>query len=79
MHLVIAKVDEVFFDGEADSVTLPGADGVLTVLGHHEPLITTLKAGTIVVHAAHLDGGEVSFPITSGLLEVRADGATVIL
>ncbi len=79
MHLVIAKVDQVFFDGEAESVTLPGADGVLTVLSNHEPLITTLKQGTIVVHATHLQGGEVSFPITSGLLEVRAEGATVIL
>jgi F-type H+-transporting ATPase subunit epsilon len=79
MHLVIAKVDQVYFDGEADSVTLPGAEGVLTVLGHHEPLITTLKQGTIVVHATNLEGGQVTFPITSGLLEVRADGATVIL
>jgi F-type H+-transporting ATPase subunit epsilon len=79
MKLVIAKVNEVYFDGEADSVTLPGTEGVLTVLGHHEPLITTLKEGTIVVHAANLEGGEVSFPITRGVLEVRADGATVIL
>ncbi len=79
MKLVIAKVNEVYFDGEADSVTLPGAEGVLTVLAHHEPLITTLKSGTIVVRAANLEGGEVSFPITRGVLEVRADGATVIL
>ncbi|HEV8666700.1 MAG TPA: F0F1 ATP synthase subunit epsilon [Candidatus Paceibacterota bacterium] len=79
MKLVIAKVNEVYFDGEADSVTLPGAEGVLTVLGHHEPLITTLKEGTIIVRAANLEGGQVSFPITKGLLEVRADGATVIL
>jgi F-type H+-transporting ATPase subunit epsilon len=79
MHLVIAKVDQVYFDGEAESVTLPGAEGVLTILGHHEPLITTLKEGTVVVHASTIEGGQVSFPITKGLLEVRADGATVIL
>jgi F-type H+-transporting ATPase subunit epsilon len=79
MHLVIAKVDQVFYDGEADSVTLPGSSGVLTVLSHHEPLITTLKEGTIVVRAANLEGGQVTFPITKGLLEVRPDGATVIL
>jgi len=79
MHLVIAKVDQVFFDGEADRVTLPGANGVLTVLTHHEPLVTTLKPGTIVVHAANLPGGEVSYPVESGVLEVKADGATVLL
>ena len=79
MKLVIAKVNEVYFDGEADSVTLPGTEGVLTVMTHHEPLITTLKEGTIVVRASHLEGGVVTFPITKGVLEVRADGATVIL
>jgi F-type H+-transporting ATPase subunit epsilon len=79
MKLVIAKVNEIYFDGEATSVTLPGAAGELTVLGHHEPLITTLKEGVITVRADHLENGQVTFPITKGLLEVRSDGATVIL
>lgn len=76
MRVVIAKVDEVFFDGEAASMTLPGAEGEMTVLPEHEPLITTLKAGTIIVRA---ESGQKEFPVTGGLLEVRRDGATVIL
>jgi F-type H+-transporting ATPase subunit epsilon len=79
MKLVIAKVDKVFFDGECQSVTLPGAAGELTVLGHHEPLITTLKEGIITVRAAELENGQMTFSIIKGLLEVRSDGATVIL
>jgi len=79
MHLIIAKVDQVFYDGEAASVTLPGADGDLTVLSHHEPLITTLREGAIVVRASSLPGGEQQYPIQSGLLEVRDNRATVIL
>jgi len=79
MKLVIAKVNEVYYDGEAQSVTLPGAAGELTVLGHHEPLITTLKEGVITVRANHLENGQITFSITKGLLEVRSDGATVIL
>lgn len=79
MHLVIAKVDQVFYDGECQSVTLPGAAGELTVLGHHEPLITTLKEGMITVRAQNLENGEITFPIVKGILEVRPDGATVIL
>jgi len=78
MNLVLAKVNETLFSGEAESVTLPGAEGELTVLGHHEPLITTLKAGTVIVRL----GGELpdqTFAIQGGVLEVRADGATVIL
>ena len=78
MHVVIAKVDETFFNGEAHSLTLPGVEGELTVLSGHMPLVTTLKRGTIVVHDA---GGAVlaTVPIVDGVLEVRHDSATVIL
>ncbi len=77
MNLVIAKVNETLFSGEAESVTLPGAAGELTVLGHHEPLITTLKEGVITVRVK--GEAEQTFAIVGGVLEVRTDGATVIL
>ena len=79
MKLVIAKLDHVYFDGVAKSVTAPGSDGELTVLGEHEPLITTLKPGVVTVRAEHLPGGEQFFEIQGGVLEVRRDGATIIL
>jgi F-type H+-transporting ATPase subunit epsilon len=79
MKVVIAKVDQIYFDGEAQSLTAPGRDGVLTVLHNHEPLITTLQSGAITVRAKDLPGGEQQFPIESGILEVNRDGATVIL
>jgi len=76
MKVVIAKVDENLYDGEATSVTLPGVNGEMTVLKNHEPLITTLKAGTIVVRDL---GDEKTFAIESGVLEIRHEGVTVIL
>ena len=76
MKVVIAKVDEVFFDGEADSLTAPGADGVMTVLGNHMALITTLKKGMLIVRRGE---GEQNFQVEGGVMEVRHDGATVIL
>jgi F-type H+-transporting ATPase subunit epsilon len=78
MHVVIAKVDEVLFEGEAHNMTVPGTEGEMTLLGHHEPLISTLKPGTITVR---LDDNSVprEFKIDGGVLEVRSDGATVIL
>ncbi len=78
MHLIIAKVNENLFDGEALSVTVPGAAGEMTVLGHHEPLITTLKAGTILVRQL-ADVEPLQIPIEGGMLEVRTDGATILL
>lgn len=78
MHIVIAKVDEVLFEGEAYSLTVPGTDGEMTVLGSHEPLITTLKPGEARVHLAAGDTPQ-TFPISGGVLEVHSTGATVIL
>jgi F-type H+-transporting ATPase subunit epsilon len=78
MHLIIAKVNENLFDGEALSVTVPGAAGEMTVLAKHEPLITTLKAGTIVVRQL-ADVEPLQIPIEGGMLEVRTDGATILL
>ena len=78
MHVVIAKVNENLFDGEAASMTLPATGGMMTVLPEHMPLITTLKEGVITVR---LGGNEAeqTFQILGGVLEVRRDGATVIL
>ena len=78
MHVVIAKVDEVLFEGEAYSLTVPAAEGEMTVLGEHMPLITTLKAGEVRVQV-QADGEPERFAIEGGVLEVRRDGATVIL
>ena len=77
MHIVIAKVNENLFDGEAASMTLPGAEGQLTVLPEHMPLITTLKEGVITVRQK--GESDQTFAIEGGVLEVRRDGATVIL
>jgi F-type H+-transporting ATPase subunit epsilon len=78
MHLVIAKVDEVLFEGEAKSMTVPGQEGELTVMGEHMPLISTLKEGDITVRFGDGSAPRV-FHVTDGVLEVRRDGATVIL
>lgn len=78
MKLVIAKVNENVFNGEAHSVTVPGVQGQMTVLANHEPLITALKAGTIVVHQLS-DVEPLQIPIEGGMLEVRSEGATILL
>ncbi|MDP3948941.1 MAG: F0F1 ATP synthase subunit epsilon, partial [bacterium] len=76
MHIIIAKVDETYFDGEADSMTVPGTAGEMTVLPKHMPLITTLKPGSILLRNGD---EEKEFPVDGGVVEVRRDGATVVL
>jgi len=78
MKVVIAKVDEALFEGDAYSLTVPGSNGEMTVLGHHEPFITTLKAGEVHVRKEPA-GAAQTFAIQGGVLEVHGSGATLIL
>ena len=76
MKLTISKIDKVLWVGDAESVTVPSTGGELTILAHHMPLITTLKAGTIIVKQKETKPEE--FQVTSGFLEVGKT-ETVIL
>jgi F-type H+-transporting ATPase subunit epsilon len=76
-HLILASVGETRFDGPAVSVTLPGEAGELTVLPHHEPLVTTLKKGNVTVRQT--SGEPKVFPIESGVLEISGNRAVVLL
>ena len=77
LTLTIASVASPLFSGAVRSVTLPGAEGVLTAMANHEALVTTLKPGTIVVSLE--DGSERAFLVESGVLEISNNHATVLL
>ena len=55
MTLKIISAQEVIFDGEVTSVTLPGSNGEFTVLRNHATLLSTLVAG--VESNASITGG----------------------
>lgn len=75
-HLIVASVGETRFDGAAVSVTLPGIAGEMTILPHHEPLVTPLRAGRITVRETL---GEHVFEIESGVLECSGNRVVVLL
>lgn len=77
LHLVISSVGENLYDGPAVSAKLPATAGEMTILPHHEPLITTLKEGTITVRIPNADAK--SFPIKSGVLEISGTHAVVLV
>ena len=78
MKVVLAKVNETYFDGEAFSLTAPGVEGEVTILSNHEAFVTTLKPGVVSIKKTREDIGQ-QFEINGGVLEVRAEGATIIL
>jgi F-type H+-transporting ATPase subunit epsilon len=56
------------FDGEVESVTVPGTKGQFTVLPKHASLITTLNKGYVVYKTAD---GDHKYLIEGGFAEVK--------
>lgn len=77
-HITIAKVGERLFDGEVVSAILPGRDGVFTVLAHHEPLVSELKAGEAKIRTPDGAIRSISVP-EGGIAEISHNQATVLL
>lgn len=76
-HLVIASVGETYYDGAAVSANLPAEAGQVTILPHHEPLVTVLATGTIRVKTSL---GEVKeFHTEGGILECSGTRVVVLL
>lgn len=68
LRLRIIAPDRLVFEGEVESVTLPGTVGSFTVLNNHAPIITSLEKGGIVYKDANNTNKVV---IKSGFAEVK--------
>ena len=74
VHVVTAE-REVYTEEGVDEVIAPGIEGELTVLPHHAPLLTMIKAGVLrLVKGAD----ETDVAITGGFLEVKDDRVTIL-
>ena len=76
-HLVISSVGETQFDGAAVSATFPGSEGEFTLLAHHEPFVSTLAPGRIIVRGG--PEGTKEFSVDSGILECAGNRAVALL
>src|SRR5206468_3186683 len=75
IQLEIVTPEKLAYEGEVDSVQLPGSEGELGVLPHHAPLISTLGVGELRIRKG---GSEESFAIVGGFLQVRPDKVVVM-
>lgn len=58
MTLKIISAQEILFDGEVSSVSLPGSMGEFTVLHNHATLLATLEAGKVTYTDASGNTGD---------------------
>jgi F-type H+-transporting ATPase subunit epsilon len=72
----LVSPERLLVSGEVEQVLVPGAEGDITVLAHHAPLLTTLRPGLLYIG---LSGGEHQrYFIRGGFAEVGPSGLTVL-
>ena len=72
----VVSVERIVFSDSVDMVLAPGVDGVLGILPHHAPLLTTLVPGEITIRKAGQE--DVFMAIGGGFIEVRPDRVTIL-
>lgn len=76
LRLRVIAPDRLVFEGDVESVTLPGTMGSFSVLDMHAPIISSLDSGKVVVKNAN-DIRE--YVLNSGFVEVKDNGITVCI
>ena len=69
MKLSVYSIKNVLFQGEASALNCKTEMGEITILDHHETLITVLSAGPMKI--TDKSGKDNFFDIKSGFLEVK--------
>ena len=76
MTLEILTPDNTVYQGEVNSVTVPGTSGSFEVLKDHAPIISTLEDGKVIIRTG-AKAEEIIF-ITGGVIEVLNNKVIVL-
>ncbi len=68
LQLKVVTPDKVIVDEVVDNISIPTTSGVITVLNKHIPLVSTIKAGEMIVRKG---GSGVGYAVYKGLVNVR--------
>ncbi|MGQ9907427.1 MAG: ATP synthase F1 subunit epsilon [Candidatus Flexifilum sp.] len=72
---VVTQEKLIFREPEADMVVIPASEGIMGVLPHHAPVLTTLGFGELIVRKGR---AEERFAIYGGVVDVRPDKVVVL-
>ena len=75
LKLKIVSPEKVVFDGDVQSVFVPGTSGNFEILTGHAPIISSLEKG--LVEYVKTDGEKVQLEIGGGFVEVQKNAVSV--
>ncbi len=76
MKVDLVSPEEILWEGEASFVAVPGEQGEIGILPGRQPVLATLKKGTVRITAT--GGEELRFDIESGFVSVDGDIEIVV-
>ena len=74
LKLKIVSPEKVVFNGEVESVTVPGTAGEFEILVDHAPIISSLETGTVTYVTSE---GRLSLPVRGGFVSVHKNEVNV--
>src|SRR3989338_3756889 len=74
LQFKIVTPERIVFEDTVDAVILPTTEGEITVLPHHIPLVTLLRAGVLRIKKGN---EETPLAVSSGIIEV--DGKRIVV
>lgn len=75
LHVEVVTAERELYNGEAEIVDAPGADGQLGILPEHAPLLALLGPGPLQIK---LRGNDSVFFVSGGFLEVSNDRVIIL-
>ena len=74
LKLKIVSPEKIEFDGEVESVLVPGTMGQFEILNDHAPIISTLQKGFVEYGTKE---GKVRLDILGGFVEVKKNDVSL--
>ena len=75
LRVAIVAADHPVWSGEASAVSIPASEGGMGILPNHEPVMTAIDHGTVVVTAPQ--GKRHAFEVTDGFIAFDSNKLTV--
>lgn len=72
----LVSPERLLFQGEVESVVVPGTEGEFTVLKDHAPLMSTLKPGIVTIEEGSAKRSQLY--VRGGFADVNPSGLTIL-
>jgi F-type H+-transporting ATPase subunit epsilon len=72
----LVSPERLLVSEQVESVVIPGAEGEMTVMAQHAPVMTTIQPGVVTVKS--VGGQEERYVVFGGFADILASGCTLL-